>query len=96
MFIDEEIIETWRGAVQYIENHISVTEDGSEDGSYNIENNYSVLFKDIDSDGEIDIIQEGEEKREEINRETREWETKKEIVKNIYKWDKENKKYEKQ
>jgi len=92
MFIDEKIIEAWQGLVQYSEYHI-----GAIDNSYNIENNYSIYFKDFDGDGEIDIIQKGEEKKEYINPETEErLKVEKNTVENIYKWNKEKRKYEKQ
>jgi len=91
IFDGEEIIKLWQGLVQYSERHISLTEEGS----YNIENNYSIFFKDYDGDGEIDIIQEGEEKKEYINQETGDQEIEEKTVKNIYKWNEENKKYEK-
>ncbi len=88
-FFNEEMKKTWRGSLEFFEAHVSA----DEHSSYNIENKYTITFEDFDGDGEIDIVQKGEEKEERFNPDTEEWEVEKKSVKNIYKWNEDSREY---
>jgi hypothetical protein len=84
-YIDGRMIETWRGVIEY---HEEVT--------IKINKAYTVQFKDINGDGQFEIVYTGKEREEEYNENTGNWDLISEkLIVEIYKWVEGTKRYEK-
>jgi len=88
-YIDGRLKETWSGIINYREDYI-----GYNIG-YHIESIYNIELKDVDGDGEFEIIYKGESQHPECKEGSYDCDIIKENVSELYKWDDDIKEYKK-